>query len=194
MDYKKHTEKTLVLLKPDTVQRGIVGEIIARFERSGLKIVGLKMVYATEELAGTHYPDDEAYLSTMGEKTLAAYKKKGIDLGRTPLEHGKIIRRQLMDFISSSPIIAIVIEGHNAVLQIRKLVGPTAPADAPAGTIRGDYSFETYQMADSLERPLKNLIHASGAVDEAEREIKIWFSDNEIHSWEKLEDKLFYGK
>lgn len=190
----KHVEKTLVLLKPDAVQRGIVGEIITRFERSGLKIIGLKMVYATEELAGTHYPDDEEYLSTMGKKTLAAYEKKGIDLGRTPLEHGKIIRKQLMDFISSSPVVAIVMEGHNAVLQVRKLVGPTAPADAPAGTIRGDYSFETYEMADSLDRPLKNLIHASGAVEEATREISIWFTEAEVHSWKKLEDDLFYGK
>jgi nucleoside-diphosphate kinase len=189
-----HIEKSLVLLKPDAVQRGIVGEIITRFERSGLKIVGLKMVYASEELAGTHYPDDEAYLSTMGKKTLAAYEKKGIDLGRTPLEHGKIVRKQLMDFLSSSPIVAIVIEGANAVAQVRKLVGPTAPADAPAGTIRGDYSFETYEMADTLDRPLKNLIHASGAPDEAEREIGIWFTPEEVHAWKKLEDDLFYGK
>jgi nucleoside-diphosphate kinase len=187
-------EQTLVLLKPDAVQRGIVGEIITRFERCGLKIVAMKMVYADKEIAGQHYANDEAWLKSVGEKTLASYAKKGIKLDRTALEHGQLVRSQLMDYISSSPIIALVLEGHNAVLHVRKIVGSTAPADAAPGTIRGDYSFETYAMADSLERPIKNLIHASGAVDEAKREIAIWFKPEEIHAWARIDQELFYGK
>ena len=187
-------EKSLVLLKPDAVQRGIVGEIISRFERCGLKIVAMKMVYATKELAGDHYADDEAWLKSVGEKTLASYEKKGIKLNRTALEHGRLIRSQLMGYITSSPIIALVIEGHNAVLHVRKIVGATAPADAAPGTIRGDFSFETYSMADHLERPIKNLIHASGAVDEAKREIAIWFKPEEIHAWARVDEDLFYSK
>lgn len=187
-------ERTLVLIKPDAVQRGIIGEIISRFERCGLKIIAMKMVYASKELAGEHYADDEEWLKSVGEKTLASYEKKGIKLNRTALEHGRLIRQQLMDFISMSPIVALIIEGHNAVAHVRKIVGATAPADAVPGTIRGDYSFETYLMADTLERPLQNLIHASGAVHEVEREIKVWFRPEEIHVWSRLEDALFYRK
>ncbi len=193
-DTKPIMERTLVLIKPDAVQRGIIGEIISRFERCGLKIIAMKMVYASKELAGEHYADDEEWLKSVGEKTLASYEKKGIKLNRTALEHGRLIRQQLMDFISMSPIVALIIEGHNAVAHVRKIVGATAPADAVPGTIRGDYSFETYLMADTLERPLQNLIHASGAVHEVEREIKVWFRPEEIHVWSRLEDALFYRK
>lgn len=187
-------EKTLVLLKPDAVQRGLVGEIITRFERCGLKIIAMKMVYASKEMAGEHYADDEEWLRSVGTKTKSSYEKKGIKLEKTELEIGQMIRQQLMDFISMSPIVALVIEGHNAVAHVRKVVGPTAPADAPPGTIRGDYAFETYQMADTLGRPLQNLIHASGAVDEAKREIAVWFKPEELHAWSRIEDVLFYRK
>ena len=185
-------EKTLVLLKPDAVQRGLVGEVITRFERSGLKIIAMKMVYASKELAGEHYADDEAWLISVGEKTLASYAKKGIKLDRTAIEHGRWVRQGLMDYIVMSPIVALVLEGHNAVAHVRKLVGATAPADAAPGTIRGDYAFETYQLADDAKRPIQNLIHASGAVDEAEREIKVWFKPEELHAWSRIEDPLFY--
>jgi nucleoside-diphosphate kinase len=189
-----HTERTLVLLKPDAVQRGLVGEIMARFERCGLKIVAMKLERASKEIAGKHYADDHAWLLSVGEKTIASYEKKGISLGRTALEQGRHVRNQLMDFIAMSPIIALVLEGHNAVAHVRKIVGATAPADAAPGTIRGDFSFETYQFADVMERPIQNLIHASGAVDEAEREIAVWFSPKEIHTWTRADEALLYRK
>lgn len=185
-------EKTLVLLKPDAVQRGLVGEIITRFERCGLKIVAMKLAYADKEIAGEHYAADEEWLLSVGNKTLKGYETRGQKMNRTPLEQGKWVRQMLMDFISMSPVVAMVLEGHNAVAQVRKLCGPTGPSDAAPGTIRGDYSFETFIMADELERPVQNLIHASGEVDEAEREIKIWFSNEEIHAWSRVEDGLFY--
>ena len=189
-----HTERTLVLLKPDAVQRGLIGEIMTRFERCGLKVVAMKLERATKELAGKHYADDEKWLLSVGEKTIASYEKKGIKLSRTALEQGQLVRKQLMDSIAMSPIVALVLEGHNAVAHVRKIVGSTAPADAVPGTIRGDYSFETYQFADLMERPIQNLIHASGAVDEAEREIVVWFSAKEIHTWLRADDALLYRK
>ncbi len=187
-------ERTLVLLKPDAVQRGLVGEIISRFERCGLKIVGMKMHKADAELAGIHYAEDEQWLVSVGEKSLNSYNKRGVKVDKTPREIGALIRDQLMQYISSSPIVALVLEGHDAVKHVRKVVGPTAPKDAAPGTIRGDFSFETYHMADTLERPIKNLIHASGEVDEAEREIAVWFSEDELFEWEYLIEKIFYGK
>jgi nucleoside-diphosphate kinase len=191
---KELMEKTLVILKPDAVMRGICGEIITRFERAGLKLIAMKMVYADEKLAGTHYMDDEDYLKTIGAKTLKAYEAKGTPLNRTALEQGTIVRNWLISYMQMGPVIVMVLEGHNAVAHVRKVVGPTAPADALPGTIRGDYSFESYTMADKLERPLQNLIHASGAVDEAEREIQIWFKPEEIHAWARVDEALFYRK
>jgi len=187
-------EKTLVLLKPDAVQRGLMGEILTRFERCGLTIVALKMQYADAKKAGEHYVDDEAWLKAMGEKTIASYRKKGLPFNKTALEQGRIVREGLMSFLAMSPIIALVLEGHDAVAHVRKMVGPTAPADAAPGTIRGDYSFETYKLADDANRPLQNLIHASGAREEAQREIAVWFSPKEIYSWKRVDEDLLYRK
>ncbi len=185
-------EKTLVLLKPDAVQRGIIGEIITRFERCGLKIIAMKMVYPNEELAGSHYAADEEWLKTVGMKQKESYEKKGVKIDKTEREIGMTVRQQLIEFLTMSPILAMVLEGHNAVAHTRKVVGPTSPGDAPPGTVRGDYSFDTYQLADSSKRPIQNLIHASGKVDEAEREIKIWFKKDELHSWKRIDEQLLY--
>ncbi len=187
-------EKTLVLLKPDAVQRALIGEIISRFEKSGLKIVAIKMVYADKESAGNHYADDEVWLKSVGEKTLASYEKKGMKLNRTALEQGQIIREWLISYLSMSPIIAMVIEGHNAVAHVRKICGPTAPSDASPGTIRGDYSFDTYILGDKSNRPIQNLIHSSGNPDEAKREILIWFKSSEIYVWKRIDEDLLYRK
>lgn len=185
-------ENTLVLIKPDGVQRGLVGEILSRFEKCGLKIVAMKMVYPNEELAGDHYMADENWLKTVGEKQKAAYAKKGIELKETERELGVQVRNYLIDYIKMSPVMAFVLQGHNAVKHVRKMVGSTSPGDALPGTIRGDYAFDTYQLADDSKRPIQNLIHASGEVDEAEREINLWFNKEEIHNWERIDEKLLY--
>jgi len=187
-------EKSLVLVKPDGIQRGLVGEIIARFEKCGLKIVAMKMVYPNEELAGNHYIADENWLKAVGEKQKASYAKKGVTIDKTEREIGMEIRGFLINYLTMSPIVALVIEGHNAIEHVRKLVGPTSPQDAAPGTIRGDFAFDTYQLADSSKRPIQNLIHASGEKDEAEREIKIWFEDKEIHDWKRVDEELLYRK
>lgn len=185
-------EKSLVLIKPDGVQRALVGEIIARFERCGLKIIGMKVVRANQEIAGEHYANDEKWLLSVGEKALEAAKKRGDKLNETAMEIGQRVRNQLMEYIAMSPVIAICLEGHNAVAKIRKLVGATNPQDAEMGTIRGDFSIDSFKMADMSGRPIQNLIHASGAVDEAEREIKIWFKEDELFEWERVDDALIY--
>lgn len=187
-------EKTLVLLKPDAVLRGLVGEIIGRFEKCGLKIIAMKMVYPTEKIAGDHYAADEEWLVTVGKKQKESYAKKGITLKESERELGVKVRNYLLDYITMSPIIALVIEGHNAVKHVRKLVGETSPQDSAPGTIRGDFSFDTYQLADNSKRPIQNLIHASGEVDEAKREISLWFKPEDLHSWKRLDEDLLYRK
>ncbi len=185
-------ENTLVLIKPDGVQRGLVGEILSRFEKCGLKIVAMKMVYPDEELAGTHYMADENWLKTVGEKQKKSYEKKGQKIDVPERELGLKVREQLIDFLRMSPVMAFVLQGHNAVKHVRKMVGSTSPEDAQPGTIRGDYSFDSYGLADQSKRPIQNLIHASGEVDEAEREINLWFDKEEIHNWERIDENLLY--
>lgn len=187
-------QRTLVLLKPDAVQRGICGEIISRFEKACLKVIGLKMVYADEATAGEHYADDEEWLASVGEKTKESYEKKGMAVNETPKEIGQRIRKQLMDFISMSPCIAICLEGHGAVEKVRNIVGATAPLAALPGTIRGDYSIDSYQLADISGRPIQNLIHASDAKETAEREIRIWFREDELHPYKRVDESLIYRK
>ena len=187
-------EKTLVLIKPDGAQRGLIGEIISRFERVGYKIIAMKMVYSDKTLAGKHYEADEEWLEEVGRKQRESYEKKGVKLDKSNKELGSQVRDYLISYISMSPVIALVIEGHNAVAHIRKMCGSTSPQDSAPGTIRGDLAFDTYQLADVSERPIQNLIHASGTVDEAKREIELWFRPEEIHAWKKIDEILLYRK
>jgi nucleoside-diphosphate kinase len=188
-------ERSLVLVKPDGVQRGLTGEIISRFERCGLKLIGLKMVQATSELAGQHYADDEKWLLSVGEKALAAAAKRGDTSTETAMQIGQRVRTQLMTYIAMSPVVAMCVEGHNAVAKIRKLVGGTNPQDAEPGTIRGDFAIDSFKMADQSGRPIQNLIHASGAVDEADREIDLWFKPEELFAdWQRADEALIYRK
>jgi nucleoside-diphosphate kinase len=187
-------ERTLVLLKPDAVQRALVGEIISRFERTGLKIIGMKMINADKETAGKHYADDESWLKSVGEKTKKSYEAKGIKVNDDALTIGKKIRQQLMDFISMSPTVALCIEGHAAIDKVRLLVGSTAPNAATPGTIRGDYSMDSYALADASKRPIQNLIHASDSVENGAREIKIWFKDGELYPYSRVDEALLYRK
>jgi nucleoside-diphosphate kinase len=187
-------EHTLVLIKPDAVQRALVGEIISRFERCGLKIIGMKMVLPTEAQAGMHYADDEGWKFSVGTKQKKSYAAKGKVIEKTEVELGNIVRNNLIDFLTMSPIIALAIQGHNAVAHVRKIVGETSPQDSAPGTIRGDYSFDTYQLADVSKRPLQNLIHASSEVDEANRELDIWFKKEELHEWKRIDEELLYRR
>ena len=189
-------EKTLVVLKPDAVKRGLIGEIIKRFERVGLKLVACKMLQVSKELADKHYPlSRREFIEGMGKKTLENYKDMGIDpikeMGTDdPYEIGKVIREWLIEMITSGPVLAMVWEGPHAVELVRKITGHTLPLKAAPGTIRGDFSFDSSYLANTGKRAIKNLIHASGDPEEAEYEINLWFSKEEIHSYERAEEKV----
>src|SRR5574342_352431 len=187
-------ERTLVLLKPDAVQRALVGEILTRFERPGFKIVGLKMCYATKDVAGKHYADDEAWLTSVGEKMKKAYEAKGQKIAESSKAIGQRIRQQLIDFITMSPTVAVVLEGHDVINKVRTIVGDTALSKAAPGTIRGDFAFDSYGLADQSGRPIQNLIHASDSTESSKREIGIWFKNDEIHPYQRVDEALLYRK
>lgn len=191
-------ERSLVLIKPDGVKRGIIGEIIHRFEKAGLKIVGMKMVWVDRALVDKHYPDSrEALLKGIGEKTMLSYKEHGKDVKKelgtdNPVEIGKIVNNWNKDFLSSGPVIAMVLEGHHAVTNVRRIVGHTFPSMAAPGTIRGDYSLDNPVLANERKRPVINIIHASGNTEEAEYEINLWFTKSELHSYKRADESVMF--
>ncbi len=151
-------------------------------------------IHATKTHAGEHYAADENWLISVGEKSIKSAAEKGENITIPAKEIGLRVRQQLMDFLILSPSVAICPEGHNAVATVRKMVGPTSPEQALPGTIRGDYSHETYKMADQLNRPVQNLIHASGTAQEAEREIAIWFKKEELYNYSTVHEAIIYRK
>lgn len=189
-------EQTLVILKPDAVQRGLMGEIIGRFEKIGLKMVAGRFVRVTSELAQKHYPiDRESFLRGMGEKTLENYTKMGVDpvdkLGTADtLEIGKMIREWLIQYMQESPVLAFVLEGPHVVELVRKVCGHTLPLLSPPGTIRGDFCFDSSYLANTAKRAIKNMVHASGSVEEAQYEIPLWFNKDQIFSYSRVEEKV----
>lgn len=186
-------ERTLILLKPDVVQRGLMGEIITRFERKGLKIVAMRFVQATEEQAKQHYFWSDVEKTKTGNRTIEIYKSKGIELDKSPIELAEDVQRRLVRFMMAGPVLAMVIEGAHAIEHVRKLVGHGSPLQADVGTIRADYTIDSYILADEAERAARNLVHASSSVDEAERELKVWFKEEEICDYELAIEKILYS-
>ena len=185
-------ERTLILLKPDAVARGLVGEIISRFERVGLKIVAAKMLKASADMINEHYPvSREELIREMGQKTLDNNKKNGVDTKAIsgtddPHELGLKIQQWNVDYLQTGPIWALIIAGPQAISIVRKIRGATLPAEAPPGTINGDHSFDSSLLANPSQRSIRNLVHASGNLEEAELEIKIWFSEAEIYDYDTI--------
>lgn len=186
-------EKTLVLIKPDGVQRGLVGEIMSRLERVGLKLTALKMVHASHEDVDKHYALTEEWMQAVYDKAKAKYEASGEPFPYPDhIAYGTEIKNGLVTFLKSAPIVAMVLEGERAVSLVRKLVGATEPASSAPGTIRGDLSHDTYALSNLQNRPLRNLIHASGTVEEANNEIPIWFSEVELYQYEHVNDRVQY--
>lgn len=185
-------ERTLVLIKPDSVKRGLIGKIIQRFEDTGLKIAAMKMISANEDLAQNHYKLDEQWAKNVYDKTLIAYQKEGKTLHyKDHLDLGRTIQRWNMEFLTEGPVIALVIQGPHAIELVRKMVGSTEPRQATPGTIRGDFaSIDSYMIADFEQRVLRNLIHASDSKETAAREIELWFSPQEIHNYKTAREFL----
>lgn len=173
-------QKTLVIIKPDALARGLVGEIIARFERVGLKIIKAELIQADKQLAKKHYPATLEWLKKVGNNTITDCQKYGVDVKKTmgtdvAEEIGEMVHQWNVEFILSAPVLALVLEGTHAIDVVRKLCGPTLPLLAPPGTIRGDFSSVSALSENMEKKPIRNLVHASGLVEEAEREIKLWF-------------------
>lgn len=192
MQHPKH-EKTLVLIKPDGIQRTLIGEITRRYERSGLKLVGLKMLVPTAEQIEKHYLLHPGWKRAVGEKAIESYIKKGQRPPSTdPLKVGGQVIERLKKYLTSGPVVAMVWQGAHAVAIIRKITGGTEPLSSDVGTVRGDFVIDSYIMADTDDRAIRNLIHASGTVPEAEKEIAHWFSPKEIIKYRLVSEQILY--
>jgi nucleoside-diphosphate kinase len=185
-------EKTLVLLKPDAVQRNLIGDIVSRFERVGLKIVALKFVIPTKEQAYTHYVKNEAEITALGQRSIDGKRKGGAVVDEDPTELGTKIIDRLVRFLTSGPVVAMVLQGHQAIAITRKIVGSTEPLQSAVGTIRGDYTVDSYLIADTDDRAVRNLVHASSNAQEAEYETNVWFKPEEVVEYKNLRERILY--
>ncbi|MDP2670081.1 MAG: nucleoside-diphosphate kinase [bacterium] len=196
--YKR--EKTFVLIKPDGVMRGLIGTIISKFERRGLKVIAMKMIQATEEQVRAHYPmQDDAWIARLGEKSLSSFD--GLDLNPEEVLGtldksviGRSVAESLVGYLTSGPSVAMIIEGLQAVTMIRKIVGHTLPSKADVGSIRADYSVDTPLIANLEARSIHNLVHASELPEEVDQEIQVRFGGKpEVFAYDRTEDKVAYG-
>jgi len=184
-------KRALILVKPDGVYRALIGRVISTFEDAGLKVVALKMVRPDRETAAKHYVANDEWLTSVGSKAKASYAERGIKVEDSEIDIGRKVHENLLDYITSGPIVAIVIEGNEAPFVARKLMGPTEPRKADSSTFRGRYSSDSYDLADKLGRSVKNIVHISDE-EVAEREISVWFKDNEISSYKRVDEDIIY--
>ncbi len=185
-------EQALVLIKPDGVERALIGRVFSKFEDAGLKVVAIKMLEPTAAQAGEHYAADENWLLSVGEKNIKSSLEKGIKVKETAIQIGNRVRQLLIDSLAGTPIVAFVLEGNAANEVARKIAGATEPRKADPSTIRGAFSCDTYSAADAKKRPLRNLVHVSESKEAADREIKIWFKKNEILDCKRADHELVY--
>lgn len=195
MNEKQHQrkERTLAIIKPDGVQRSLVGEVIKRFERVGLKVVGLKMIVPTGEMVEQHYTLDPNWRRVTGEKRIKAAREKGqTPPSEDPLEITAKVLESLKKYMTSGPVICMVLEGAHAVSIVRKITGGTEPLSTDVGTIRGDFVLDSYEMSDTDNRAVRNLIHTSGSVKEANDEIGHWFKPEELVNYKIVQEQILY--
>lgn len=192
-------EQSVVLVKPDGVKRGLVGEIISRFEKAGIKIVAMKMVHIDKEFAIKHYGFNTEWFENVGKKVKEFYKEKGFDPGEDIMEMenkkiGKMVQGWNVNYLTEGPVVAMLLEAPGVIEIVRKIVGSTYPQTAPPGTIRGDFSYDSPLLSNLKRRSVYNLIHASGGPEEAEFEKQLWFKKDEIHSYKRVEELLMAGE
>lgn len=187
-----HQERTFVILKPDTVQRSLIGEVIYRFERLGLKCSGMKMIVPDEEVLLKHYNKDDEWFLKKGERIVNDLKEQGREIEKEPIEYGKDIIRTIVDYMTAAPVVAMVWEGNEAVAVVTKVVGSTEPKTSDVGTIRGDFTVDSYGHSSYENRAVRNLIHCSESPEEAEREIGLWLKDDEIMQYTTAQERIMY--
>jgi nucleoside-diphosphate kinase len=185
-------ERSLVIIKPDGVQRSLIGEILSRFERTGLKFVATKLTVPTADQCWTHYHKDEEWFLSKGNRITEDRKAQGLPVEKEPMEYGKDIIQANVDFFTSGPVLALVIEGNQAVAIVKKLVGGTEPTTSDVGTIRGDLTVDSYALSSIDNRAVRNLIHCSDSPEEASREIPIWFDAKELIDYRQVQDAILY--
>ncbi len=191
-------QRALIILKPDAVQRGLMGKIIQRFENVGLTIIGLKFIWATENQIVNHYPSTDKWFTTVGQRTLTNYAKKGLDAKKVfatdePTAIGKTVKQWLIKYLQQSPLLIFVLEGYDGIELIRKLCGNTIPFLAAPGTVRGDFSHDTIDLANEQKRSLKNIIHASDTVEDGEKEINVWFTPEELFTYSRADEEIMFS-
>lgn len=193
MEKHPKDERTLVIIKPDGVQRTLIGEIIKRYERLGLKLIAIKMLVPDEDFIEKHYTLDPNWRRMTGEKTIKSYQEKGLTpFSMDPLEITAKILANLKKYMTSGPVIAMAWKGAHAVEIVRKITGGTEPLTSDVGTIRGDFVVDSYKMSDDDNRSVRNLLHASGSPEEAEVEIAHWFSEKEIINYRLVQEQIIY--
>lgn len=186
-----HKEKTLILVKPDGVQRRLIGEIIGRFERVGLKLTAMKMLIPTAEQAESHYPSSNEWFVNVGKKFFKEELARGEEVPEEKfIEAARQVKNGLIKFITAGPIVAMVWQGNQSVKVCRKLIGGTEPTTSDVGTIRGDYTIDSYALANGDERAVRNLIHGSESPEEAERELQVWFNEDELIEYKVVDEML----
>lgn len=187
-----HQERTFVILKPDTVQRSLIGEVVKRFEQTGLKCTAMKMFVPDEESLLKHYHKSEEWFLKKGTNIVNDLMAQNLPIEKEPIEYGRDIIRTVVKYMTAGPVIAMVLEGNQAVAVVTKIVGTTEPSTSDVGTIRGDYTIDSYGHASYENRAVRNLIHCSDAVSEAEREIAIWFDEDEIMNYSTAQERIMY--
>ncbi len=191
-------QRALLIIKPDGVQRGLIGKIVKRFEQVGLTVIGLKFIWATKEQIVAHYPETEAWFKKVGERTLTNYAKKGLDAKKVfnttdAVSIGKTVKKWLINYLQESPLFFAVVEGYDCIEIVRKLSGNTIPLLAAPGTIRGDFSHDTIDLANEQNRPLRNVIHASDTIEDGEKEVNLWFAKDELFEYKRADDKFMFS-
>lgn len=186
-------EQTFVIIKPDGVQRTLIGEVLKRYERSGLKLVALKMIIPTADLIEKHYTIDPDWIRKVGQKSIDGYKEKGLESPTLdPLELGQKVLGRMTRYMTSGPVVAMVWQGAHAIGIVRKVNGGTEPLTSDVGTVRGDFVLDSYQIAEIDDRAVRNLVHASGSADEAQKEIALWFRPEELVNYRLIQEAVLY--
>lgn len=192
MENHPKNERTLVIIKPDGIQRSLTGEIIKRLERTGLKFTAFKFFVPTAERCWEHYKKDDKWFMEKGERILKERQEKGLPVEKEAIDYGKGIIDLLVKFMTSGPVLAMVLEGNKAVGVVKKIVGTTEPLTSDVGTIRGDLTVDSYELTGIDNRAVRNLLHCSDNTDDAEREIPIWFKENEIIKYRLVQEQILY--
>ena len=192
MDRKLHQERTLIILKPDTVQRSLIGEVIKRFERTGLKFTAMKMFVPDKDKLMTHYNKDDEWFLKKGKRIIEDLESHGLPVEKDAMAYGRAIIDTVVSYMTAAPVIAIVVEGNEAVNVVTKLVGTTEPSTSDVGTIRGDYTVDSYGHSSYENRAVRNLIHCSETPAEAEREIAVWFTESELMQYTTAQERIMY--